>query len=63
MDDDRDMLPVSRKHNRDGYEAALGKYNIRLNCSDKLPCFKTALDNTERVGKIFLVEITSELTG
>ena len=63
MYDDRNTASFSGKYDRDRYEAAFGKDNVRLQDLHKFFRFVHALKNTEWVGKILETEIAAELSG
>ena len=48
-------------NNRDGYETALGKYNVRFQFLKKLFGFVETFENPERIGKVLRIKVTSEL--
>ena len=53
MADDRNMLAPCSDHDRNGYEAAFGKYNIRFQLFHQVHCLGETFDHTERIREIF----------
>ena len=60
MDDAGNIQRSSSTYNRYADETSLGKNNIRFDFFHDLSRFGIPLDNAERIGKVFYIEVAAE---
>ncbi len=63
MDNDRDTIDPSSQNNRYGNKSTFGKDNLRLQLSNSVHGLSDACQNTEWIGKIFNIRISSQFAG